>query len=39
MDLEFDAFFDYANWTVGISWAFGVFMIAFGPLVLIWSKP
>lgn len=38
---EFDAFFDYANWTVGVCWALGLpddkeaFAVRVGPLIFV----
>lgn len=39
--MEFDAFFDYANWTVGVSWdrRIEVFVLTLGPLVVMAYKP
>ena len=39
-DLEFDALFDYGNWTVGVCWGFNtkpyrVFALCLGPLIVV----
>jgi hypothetical protein len=47
--MDFDAFFDYANWTVGLCWGFDDMIVAqrryraialcLGPLVLVAAYP